>query len=163
MRTLRVAAILGCWISFASAAVTRLPVHVRATLERPSSAQMLYSTAQLPSAVKRACASVIADHRFWFADPGKPYNETDVEWDSKIPGRRLIWAAQVPGYYIIHYEQGGRGHGYSVLVAHYTRGSLAKVAWAATGGSLKKPLRNYRAFVSAIRSGTLDDTLPYGY
>src|SRR5437867_9650589 len=41
MRTLRVAAILGCWISFASAAVTRLPVHVRATLERPSSAQML--------------------------------------------------------------------------------------------------------------------------
>ncbi len=53
MRTLRVAAILGCWISFASAAVTRLPVHVRATLERPTSAQMLYSTAQLPSAVKR--------------------------------------------------------------------------------------------------------------
>ncbi|MFZ0918222.1 MAG: hypothetical protein WAN04_15120, partial [Candidatus Udaeobacter sp.] len=104
----------------------------------------------------------MADHRFWLADPGKPYNETDVEWDFKIPGRRLIWAAQVLGYYVIYYEQGGRGHGYSVLVVQYTRGSRANVAWAAAGGSLKKPLRDYGTFVSAIRSGTLDDTLPYG-
>ena len=163
MRVVRVIAILGCWTSLASAAVTRLPANVRAALERPTSVQMLYSTAQVPSAVKRACASVMADHRFWLADPGKPYNETDVEWDFKIPGRRLIWAAHVPGYSIIHYEQGGRGHGYSVLVVQYTRGSRANVAWAAAGGSLKKPLRDYRAFVSAIRAGTLDDTLPYGY
>jgi hypothetical protein len=124
---------------------------------------MLFSTAQLPSAVKHACASVIAEHRFWLADPGRPYNETDVEWDFRIPGRRLIWAARVPGYYVIHYEQGGRGHGYSVLVVQYAHGSPANVAWAAAGGSLKEPLRDYRAFVSAIRSGTLDDTMPYGY
>jgi len=63
---------------------------------------MLYSTAQVPSAVKRACASVMADHHFWLAEPGKPYNETDVEWDFKIPRRRLIWAAHVPGYYVVH-------------------------------------------------------------
>jgi hypothetical protein len=124
---------------------------------------MLYSTAQIPSAVKLACASVMADHRFWLADPGKPYNETDVEVDLKIPGRRLIWVAHMPGYYVVHYEHGGRGHGYSVLVVQYERGSPANVVWAAAGGSLKKPLRDYRAFVSAIRSGTLDDTLPYGY
>jgi hypothetical protein len=163
MRIMRVIAILGCSTSLASAAVTRLPTQVRAALDRPTSVQMLFSTAQLPSAVKRACASVIAKHRFWLADPGKPYNETDVEWDFRIPGRRLTWAARVPGYYVIHYEQGGRGHGYSVLVVQYMRGSFAKVAWAAAGGSLKKPLRDYRAFVSAIRAGTLDDTLPYGY
>ena len=163
MRIVRVIAIIGCSTSFASAAVTRLPAQVRAALERPTSVPMLFSTAQLPSAVKRACASVIAEHRFWLADPGKPYNETDVDWDFRIPGRRLIWAAHVPGYYVIHYEQGGRGHGYSVLVVQYTRGSPANVAWAAAGGSLKKPLRDYRAFVSAIRLGTLDDTMPYEY
>jgi hypothetical protein len=163
MRVVRVIAILGCWTSLVSASVTRLPANVRAALERPTSVQMVYSTAQVPPAVKGACASVMADHHFWLADPSKPYNETDVEWDFKIPGRRLIWAAHVPGYYVVHYEQGGRGHGYSVLVVRYQRGSLANVAWAAAGGSLKKPLRDYRAFVHAVRSGTLDDTLPYGY
>jgi hypothetical protein len=44
----------------------------------------------------------MADHHFWLSAPGKPYNETDVEWDFKIPGRRLIWAAHVPGYYVVH-------------------------------------------------------------
>jgi hypothetical protein len=163
MRVVRFLAMLACWISLASAAVTRLPANVRAALERPTSVQMLYSTAQVAPAVKRACASVMADHHFWLADPGKPYNETDAEWDLKIPGRRLIWVAQVPGYYVVHYEQGGRGHGYAVLVVQYQRGSPANVAWAAVGGSLKKPLGDYRAFVNAVRSGRLDDTLPYGY
>jgi hypothetical protein len=61
---------------------------------------------------------------------------------------------------VVHYERGGRGHSFHILVA--TLGAeLAEpqVIWRAVGGRLD----NYAAFVDALRTGKLDDNLAYGY
>src|SRR5215471_14548835 len=85
-----VAATVPTFAAICTAAVTRLAASDRAALERPQNIELLYSTRAIPAAVKSACAAVISDHRFWLAEPGKSYNETDVESDDKIPSRRLL-------------------------------------------------------------------------
>jgi hypothetical protein len=40
---------------------------------------------------------------------------------------------------------------------------LQVAGWLISFSLDKNPLKDYRAFVSAIRAGTLDDTLPDGY
>jgi hypothetical protein len=99
---------------------------------------------------------VISDHRFWLADPGMPYNETDAEWDFHIPGRRLLWTARLPNYYVIHYESGGIAHGFHLILVRYA-GPHARVVWRAAAQKYK----DYSAFLHALSHNKPDDTLDY--
>src|SRR6478672_2308531 len=85
------------------AEVTKLPASERGRLNRePTRVELLRSMRKLPRAVTAACASVTAGHVFDLAEPGEPFQVTDVI-DSRskpLPSRRLIWAAQMPGRYL---------------------------------------------------------------
>jgi hypothetical protein len=52
--------------------------------------------------------------RFTMAEPGKPFQTTDVILDASLPRKRLIFAGQRNNRSPIHYEQGGIGHSYLV-------------------------------------------------
>jgi hypothetical protein len=75
-----------------------------------------------------------------------------------MPWKRLIWAAVGSDYYIVHYERGGIAHTFHVLVTKLAKNDAKpKIIWSAVGG----PLKNYAAFLDALRNGKLDDRLNY--
>jgi hypothetical protein len=62
--------------------------------------------------------------------------------------------------HVVHYERGGIAHSFRILVARLTKDDVKpKVVWRAVGG----PLKDYAAFLDALRSGKLDDRLDYAH
>jgi hypothetical protein len=135
--------------------VTRFAAEDRTALQNASRFHEVHSTGDLPAAVLALCDGG-GDGKL--AEPGQKWNATDVIIDASLPGKRLIWAAVGGGYYVVHYERGGIAHTFHILVAKLTKdGAKPKPVWRAIGG----PFKDYAAFVSALRSGKLDDRLDY--
>jgi hypothetical protein len=94
------------------------------------------------------------------AEPGQKWNATCVITDPTLPGKRLIWAAVGGEYYIVHYERGGIAHSFHILVGKLTKNDAQpKVVWRAVGA----PLKDYAAFLDALRTGKLHDSLDYAH
>jgi hypothetical protein len=61
---------------------------------------------------------------------------------------------------VVHYERGGIAHRFHILVGKLTTNDAEpKVVWRAVGA----PLKDYAAFLDALRSGELDDRLDYAH
>jgi hypothetical protein len=135
--------------------VTKLPAEDRRALQDSSRFHEVHSTGDLPAAIVALCAD---DGRL--AEPGQKWNATDAITDPTLPGKRLIWAAVDGEYYVVHYERGGIAHTFHVLVATLTKNNTKpKVIWRGVGG----PLKDYAAFLIALRNGKLDDRLDYAH
>jgi hypothetical protein len=135
--------------------VTKLPAEDRRALQDSSRFHEVHSTGDLPAAIVALCAD---DGRL--AEPGQKWNATDAITDPTLPGKRLIWAAVDGEYYVVHYERGGIAHTFHVLVATLTKNNTKpKVIWPGVGG----PLKDYAAFLIALRNGKLDDRLDYAH
>ena len=116
----------------------------------------VHSTRDLPAAVVALCV----DDNGKLADPGQNWNATDAITDPTLPWKRLIWAAVGGDYYVVHYERGGIAHSFHVLVAKLPKGDgKPKIIWQAAGRQLK----DYSAFLDALRNGKLNDQLVYGH
>ncbi len=143
--------------SLCSADVTKLSAEERKALLDASRFHEVRSTTNLPSAILALCDGG-GDGKL--AEPGQKWNATDAITDPTLLGKRLIWAATGVEYYVVHYERGGIAHTYHILVAKLTKdGAKPKVVWRAVGG----PLKDYAAFLDALRSGKLDDRLEYAH
>lgn len=141
--------------SLCYADVTKLPAEDRKVLQDSSRFHEVHSTGDLPAAIVALCAD---DGRL--AEPGQKWNATDAITDPTLPGKRLIWAAVDGEYYVVHYEGGGIAHTFHVLVATLTKNNTKpKVIWRGVGG----PLKDYAAFLIALRNGKLDDRLDYAH
>lgn len=139
--------------SFCYADVTKLPAEDRKALLEASLFYELHSTKDLPPAVVALCAG---EGRL--ADPGQNWNATDATTDPTLPWKRLIWAAVGSGYYVVHYERGGIDHSFHILVAKLTKSDAKpRIVWHGVGHQLK----DYAAFLDALRSGKLDDRVDY--
>lgn len=142
--------------SLCCAEVTKLPAAQRRFLEDSSRFQEMFATTNLPPAIVALCA----DDSGRLAEPGQKWEAADVitNANASLPRKRLIWAAVSGEYYVVHYERGGRGHSFHVLVATLAKGEREpKIVWRGVGGQLK----DYAAFLGALRSGKLDDSLDY--
>jgi hypothetical protein len=105
-----------------------------------------------------AVVALCVDDKGKLADPGQNWNATDAVTHPTLPWKRLIWAAVGSGYYVVHYERGGIDHSFHVLVAKLTKSDAKpKIVWHAVGHQLK----DYAAFLDALRSGKLDDRVEY--
>ena len=143
--------------SFCCADVTKLPAEDRKALLDASRFHEIRSTSDLPSAILVLCDGG-GDGKL--ADPGQKWNATDAITDPTLPGKRLIWAAVAGQYYVVHYERGGIAHTFHILVARLAKDDAKpKVVWRAIGS----PLKDYAAFLDALRSGKLDDRLDYAH
>ena len=136
--------------------VTKLPAEDRKVLQDSSRLHEVHSTKDLPPAVVALCA----DDKGRLADPGQNWNPTDAVTDPTLPWKHLIWAAVNGDYFVVHYERGGIDHSFHVLVAKLAKDNeKPKVIWIGIG----RPLKNYAAFLEALRSGKLDDRVDYGH
>jgi hypothetical protein len=136
------------------AEITKLPAEDRKILENSSRFHEVHSTMDLPPAILALCV----DDKGSLADPGQNWNATDAITDPTLPWKRLVWAAVRSDYYVVHHERGGIDRSFHILVAKLTKNDgKPTVVWRAVGHQLK----DYAAFVSALRTGKLDDRLDY--
>ena len=134
--------------------VTKLPAEDRKALLDASRFHDLHSIRDLPPAVVALCV----DEKGKLADPGQSWNATDVTTDPTLPWKRLIWAAIGGDYYVVHYERGQIDHSFHILVAKLPKNDAKPtVEWHAVG----HPIKDYTAFLDALRNGQLDDRLNY--
>lgn len=139
------------------AAVTKLPAEHQKVLEDSSRFLEVHATTNLPAAIVALCA----DSNGMLAEPGQKWQATDaIPLGKPLPQKRLVWAATAGQYYVVHYESGGRGHSFHILLATIAKGQKPKVVWHAVSHG---PLNNYSAFIGALRTGKLDDTLNYAH
>jgi hypothetical protein len=139
--------------SLCCADVTKLPAEDRKALLEASLFHEVHSTKDLPPAVVALC---VDEGRL--ADPGQNWNATDATTDPTLPWKRLIWAAVGRDYYVVHYERGGIDHSFHILVAKLTKSDAKpRIVWHGVGHQLK----DYAAFLDALRSGKLDDRVDY--
>ena len=142
--------------SFCHADVTKLSTELRKALQDLSRFHEVPTTTNLPSAVITLCA----DNNGKIAEPGQKWESTDVISDPTLPRKRLIWGAMDGENYVVHYERGGRGHSFHVLVATFKKGDTKpKKTWRGVGNRLK----DYSAFLDSLQSGKLDDRLDYAH
>ena len=141
--------------SLCFADITKLSAEDRKALLDYSRFYEVHSTKGLPPAVVALCA----DDNGKLADPGQNWNLTDAVTDPTLPWKRLIWAAVIGGdHYVVHYERGGIDHSFHILVAELAKGDAKpKVIWHAVGHQLK----DYTAFLDALRTKKLDDRVNY--
>jgi hypothetical protein len=136
--------------------VTKLPADDQKALSDVSRFHQIHATTNLPAAVFSLCA----DGSGKIAEPGQKWQVTDVVTDASLPWKRLIWAFTDGDYYVVHYERGGRGHSFHVLVCRLKAGdSMPSFVWRGVGGQLK----DFGAFIDAIKNDKLDDRLEYAH
>jgi len=139
--------------SLCCADVTKLPAEDWNALQDASRFHEVRATTNLPPAILALCDGG-GDGKL--AEPGQKWNATCVITDPTLPGKRLIWAAMGSEYYVVHYERGGIAHSFHILVAKQTKNDTKPALfWRAVGG----PLKDYAAFLDALRSGKLHDSL----
>jgi len=127
------------------AEVTDLSAEHRKILRDASGFRQLYKAADLPASIVVLCA----DHKGRLADPGQNWQVTDIIIDESFADRRLIWAAVNGEFYVVHYEAGGRGHSYHILLAKFKEGDSAKLLWHEAAGRFK----DFNAFLDSLNAG----------
>lgn len=113
---------------------------------------------QLPQSVKDWFAQRATDPKSYLADAGQKYQEGCIVEKGLAP-RRLILAGTADDHCFVHYEKGGRGRSYHVVVFRLS-GDKAKLAWH---GVARSKVTNLDQLRRNIAAGTLSDELDYGY
>jgi hypothetical protein len=86
-----------------------------AVLAAPARTHLDTRVAQLPPAVRAAFPNNLAE-------PGAPFQVTDVVPGRPLPGARMVWGARVGRLYLLHLERGGIAHYYLVEAYDLTGG-----------------------------------------
>lgn len=143
--------------SLCCAEVTKLSAEDRKVLQDLSRFHEVRSRVNLPSAILALCEGG-DDGKL--AEPGQKWNATCVITDPTLPGKRLIWAEVGSEYHVVHYERGGIAHTFHILIAKLMKNDAKPtIVGRAVGG----PLKDYAAFLDALRTGKLDDRLDYAH
>jgi hypothetical protein len=113
------------------------------------------SIGQLPAEVKSAFADLTKQTSFAMAEPGNDFQAGDVVMDG-LPSRRLIFAGNSPHNWFLHYEKGGRGLAFYLIVFSINSGEV-RFVW---GGSLPEPTPSLMQLRLRVYAGS---TLPSSY
>jgi len=116
--------------------------------------KMVSTTEGMPANVKQAFSEITREPSFALANPGQKYQVTDVVVDRNLPFRRLVFAGVKDDKWFVHYERGGRGHSYYVLVFKVDPHGDAHFVWGGSGPNGAKNLEQLRKMVA---TGQLSD------
>ena len=110
-------------------------------------------TEAIPANVKQSFAEITKEPSFALANPGQEYQATDVVNPKKprLPWRRLIFAGRCGDRWFIHYERGGIGHYYAIVLLSADGGNHPQFLWGGVGFSGAQNLTELRALVAAER------------
>jgi hypothetical protein len=120
--------------------------HVRTETFRP-----VAKVGDLPASVRAGLAQLFGE-TLKMAEPGAPFQATDVMGPERLPFRRLVAAGCSADHCLVHYEKGGFAHLYYVVVFE-TGAADAKSAKLAWGGATGGGLANVDAVKDALVSG----------
>jgi hypothetical protein len=114
----------------------------------------------MPSKVQEAFAAITGERSFALANPGQKYQETDVVSEPGLPFRRLLFAGTKDDEWFVHYERGGRGHGYDIIVFRVDAQHAVQFLWGGAGFHCAKNLDGLRKMVAA---GQFSDDRAYSW
>ena len=103
----------------------------------------------LPDPVKAALAQLFGTKSLDLAEPGAPFQATDMVVDPRLPWRRLIAAGCAADHCLVHYERGGFVHVYQVVVLS-RQGDGVRFVW---GGAVGGPIPNVHGVKDALATG----------
>ncbi len=110
--------------------------------------KLISTTEGIPANIKEAFVRYSRQPSFAMANPGAKYQVGDVVLDRTLPFRRLVFAGAADDRWFIHYERGGRGHGYYVIVFKVNPGTKAQLLWGGSGGSGARSLDQLRKMIA---------------
>jgi hypothetical protein len=108
----------------------QLRSHLRAETFVPIS-----TVSALPDPVKTELARLFGTKSLALAEPGAPFQATDVVTDPRLPWRRLVSAGCAADHCLVHYERGGFAHVHQVIVLS-REGDRVRFAWGGVAGPL---------------------------
>lgn len=95
----------------------------------------------VPVTCQLAFAEAIREPTFSLANPGAPYQSTDVmSAGVRLPWRRLVFGGMSNDRCVIYYEIGGFAHRYAALIFDITPPAPAKCIWGGTDGGIYSSL-----------------------
>jgi hypothetical protein len=106
-------------------------------------------TEAMPANVKQAFAKITGAPSFALANPGQKYQVTDVVVERGLPRRRLVFAGVRSDEWLVHYELGGIGHSYCVLLFKVKSQNHVQFVWGGVGFHGAKNLDQLRKMVAA--------------
>jgi hypothetical protein len=123
--------------------------------------KVVSTTKGLPTSVKQAFSETTRERSFALANPGQKYQVTDVVVERNLPFRRLVFAGVKDDEWFVHYERGGRGRGYYVLVFKIDPHGDAHLVWGGSGPNGAKNLEQLRKMVAAGQLSYISDVENY--
>jgi hypothetical protein len=116
------------------------------------------STSSMPKSLKDGFVKVTGELTFELADPDKEFQETDVITSRRLPSRRLVLAGSCEDRWFVHYEHGGFGLSYAVLIFRPDSNGILQFEWGGSGFYRAKSIDELRV---AISSGKFADNLKF--
>lgn len=113
--------------------------------------QMVSAVRGLPLGVREELQRMFGSSAMAIADPGAPFQATDVITDPSLPTRRLSVAGCSQDHCLVYYERGGIAHVWHAVLVHWTPEATRVVA----GGMAPAGLRTVDELRNAVLSGTL--------
>jgi len=123
-----------------------LQAHVRA--ER---FQAVTAVRGLPLGVREELQRMFGSSAMAIADPGAPFQATDVVTDPTLPIRRLSVAGCSQDHCLVYYERGGIAHVWRAVLFHWTPDRTRVEA----GGTAPAGLRTVDELRNAVLAGAL--------
>jgi hypothetical protein len=115
---------------------------------------LITSSEELPQSIKNAFATITGNKPFALADPGRKYQMTDIGDEPELLHRRLIFAGSYKNRWFLHYEHGGIGVSYTVMVLNIEPNNSVHFVWA---GPTFRPAASLNDLRGAIASGNVAD------
>ncbi|MEO5822316.1 MAG: hypothetical protein ABIT71_17555 [Vicinamibacteraceae bacterium] len=131
-------ALLGAWVLHSQSTVGEsgltdaLRDHVRAESFGP-----IAKVADLPAGVRAALSELfVGGTTLEMADPGMPFQATDVMVMPRLPARRLVSAGCSADHCLVYYERGGFAHVHQIVLLSKTDTSARLVHGGVAAGGL---------------------------
>jgi hypothetical protein len=105
----------------------------------------------LPLGVRDALQTLFGSQTLAIAEPGAPFQVTDVIVDAKLPIRRLVVAGCSTDHCLVYYERGGIAHTWQAALFHWTP-AVTRFEW---GGAAPGGLASIDEVRSAMLSGAI--------
>jgi hypothetical protein len=129
------------------AQIIHLDPDVKKVILDSSPVSTIRRVSNIPANALKACG-------FKLANPDEEFQVTDCVTNEKLLDRRLIWGALKSNYLILHYERGGIGHSYHILILSKNDKGNFKIVWSASS----IPFQSYDDFWDVLAGRGIDDS-----